>query len=98
MVSKLVKVSESAKKELKRMIDGRTLEPGKFLRLATPPVWTLEGDFGVVVDDERFADQVVFFEGEKLLLVDPELAKHLANAAFDFKSTPEGVRFTLDVY
>ncbi len=80
------------------MRDGRSLEPDKFLRLTTPPVWTLEGDFGIVVDDERFADHVVSLEGETVLLIDPELTRQLADGVFDFKSTPEGTRFTLDVF
>ena len=53
---------------------------------------------GIVVDDERFADHVVSFEGATVLLIDPELTRQLADGVFDFKSTPEGTRFTLDAF
>lgn len=94
----MVKITDSAKEELKRILTVRSLGPDKYLRLATPPVWTLPGDFGIVVDEERLADEIVYSEGVKILLLDPELSRQLENGVFDYKSTPEGVRFTLDVY
>ena len=94
----MVTVTDAAKEELKRILETRSLDPGKYLRLATPPVWEGEGDFGVVIDEERFADHAVEFQGLKVLLMDPTLAEQLPNAVFDFKDSPQGARFTLDVY
>ena len=39
----MVTVTDSAKRELKRVLETRSLTPGKALRLAVPPVWTGEG-------------------------------------------------------
>ena len=46
-------VSEEAKKELKRMHESRSMEPGMYFRLAIPPIWTGFGDFGIVIDEEK---------------------------------------------
>jgi len=94
----MVTITESAKAELKRILETKSLDQDKFLRLATPPIWTGEGDFGVVVDTERFGDHAVEHEGQTVLLVDPGMAEQLPNAVFDFKESPQGARFTLDVY
>lgn len=94
----MVTVTDSAIQELRRIVETSSLAPGKYLRLATPPVWTGAGDFGIVVDEERVEDDVVAVQGIKVLLVDPGLSEGLSNAVFDFKESPDGPRFTLDVF
>ena len=89
-----MELTDGAKEELKRILDGKDLDQGQFLRLATPPSWSGEGDYGIVVGAEGHADQVVEYGGEKLLLIDPVVAERLKSAVFDFKES----RFTLDVY
>ena len=90
----MVTITDSAKEELKKVHDRSNLDPGRFLRLAIPPVWEGEGDFGIVIGAEGHADHVVDYEGEKLLLMDPALAERLSSSVMDFKDS----RFTLDVY
>ena len=90
----MFEVTDGAREELKRIVDIQDMEPGKFLRLATPPVWIGEGDFGVVIADEGDGDLVVDHEGQPVLLVDPDLAEHLTKSVMDFKDA----RFSLDVY
>ena len=94
----MVKVTDSAKEELSRVLETSSLEPGKYLRLATPPVWDGEGDFGIVIDEKGTHDRAVDFQGVQVLLVDRALDDHLSDAVFDFKQSPDGPRFTLDVY
>lgn len=94
----MVKVTKIAKLHLKRILEERKLEPGKCLRLATPPIWDQGGDFGVVIDDEAHGDMSITYMGQKVLLVDAVLAENLDRAVFDFKDSSEGGRFTLDVY
>jgi len=91
-------VTPSAKDELKRMAEARAMPQGKYFRLATPPTWTLEGDFGIVLDEDRVGDMQVDHEGAVVLLVDPDLARQLMNATFDFVASPQGMRFKLDVH
>ena len=94
----MVTVTDRAKEELRRIVETNSLDTDKYLRLATPPVWTGDGDFGIVIDEERSGDHVLDLEGTKLLLVDPDLAEPLSKAVLDFKESPDGARFTLDVH
>ena len=94
----MVTVTERAKEELLRILETRSLDSGRYLRLTVPPVWVGEGDFGIVIDEEGESDHVVDFRESKLLLVDGELAEHLSAAMLDFKDSPDGPRFTLDVF
>ena len=94
----MMTVTENAKEELRRILETTSLGAGKHLRLATPPAWEGEGDFGIVIDEGRDGDSEVDFEGLTVLLIDPELQERLPNAVFDFKESPHGPRFTLDVY
>ena len=95
----MLTVTEAAQAELLRIAEARGLEPGRLLRLAVPPVWTGEGDWGIVVDQRGAADTAFAREGATALVVERETADALANATLDFKT--EGVpspRFTLDIY
>ena len=91
-------ITEAAKTELKRIRETRVPDNAKCLRLVTPPQWVGEGDFGIGIDDVREDDYVVEVGGVQVLLVDWDLTVRLANAVFDFKQTPNGAGFTLDVY
>ncbi len=95
----MLTVTEAAQAELLRIAEARGLEPGRLLRLAVPPVWTGEGDWGIVVDQRGAADVAFAREGATALVVERETADALSNATLDFKT--EGVpspRFTLDIY
>lgn len=94
----MVTVTTRAKEELKRVVEIRSLGPGKFLRLAVPPVWVGEGDFGIVVDDQGPEDQEFSFQGLRVLLVDSDLANRLSTSVLDFKQSAGVSRFTLDVF
>ena len=94
----MVTVTDNAKRELKRILETRGLADGKALRLAVPPVWTGEGDFGIVIDEVETEGVMADFEGSPVLLIDTELMEQLQSSVFDFKDSPEGPRFTLDVF
>ena len=94
----MVKVTAGAKEELKRTLEGKSLDPDRYLRLVTRPAWEGEADFGIVIDEFRDGDYVVHFQGVRVLLVDAGLEERLANAEFDFKDAPDGPRFTLDLF
>lgn len=94
----MMTVTDNAKRQLKQIRDARVLEPGKYLRLATPPTWPGEGDFGIVIDEEREGDVVVEDEGAKLLLIDPVLFQVMRNAVFDCQDSPYGFRFSVEVH
>ncbi len=91
-------VTDEALAELKRILQTKSLGPDKYLKLAVPPEWSGPGDFGVVIDVEKGGEVMFDHEGETVLVVDPGLAENLAESVFDFKQTPDGAGFTLDVY
>ena len=94
----MVTVTSRAKRELIRILEDRNLDPGKFLRLTTPPVWEGEGGFGIVIDERGPTDMPVSLENILILLVDMVVAEQLSKSILDFKETPDGSRFTLDVF
>ena len=94
----MVSVTDRAKEELKRTIETRNIANGKCLRLAMPPVWEGEGDFGIVIDEAVAEDCPVCFHEITVLLVSPGLAEQLINAESDFKDSDGNPRFTLDVF
>ena len=94
----MVTVTERAKEQLRRVLETTEIDPGKHLRLTTPPVWQGEGDFGIVIDQQLEEDYVVSSEGITLLLLDAGLVDHLSTAVLDFKDSAGGARFTLDVF
>ena len=91
-------VTEDAKKELKRIHETRSLNPGMYLRLAIPPVWTGYGDFGIVIDDEKEGDTAIYLEDYKVLILENVITDEISDSILDFKESPEGKRFTLDVF
>ena len=94
----MLTVTGDAKRELKRILDDRKLGTGRCLRLAIPPAWPGPGDFGIVIDEEKSDDMSVTLRGVKILLLKQELAPQLSTSILDFKETPNGQAFTLDVY
>ena len=94
----MLTVTDSAREELRQTLQRSKLEPDKHLRLAVPPTWVGEGDFGIVIDGEGEHDQVVTSQDLVLLLVDADLAQRLSNSVLDFKDLSGQVGFTLDVY
>lgn len=94
----MLTITDSAKEELKRIVESRKVEAGRCLRLAVQPTWPGPGDFGIVIDDEKADDFTVSLRGAKVLLLQDQLLPQLDKSVLDYKDTPEGVRFTLDVY
>jgi len=98
----MFRVTEEAQKELKRMHESRSMEPGMYFRLAIPPIWTGFGDFGIVIDEEKEADIAILLEDYKVLIIEDVVAKHIneqkeedEDSILDFVESPEGTRFTL---
>ena len=92
-------VSSIARKELERLISTTTMNSDKFLRLAVPPAWPGDGDFGIVIDYQNPDDIVIYSNSDTiLLLIDPNLTDNLSNSILDFKAANSESRFTLDIH
>ena len=98
IILRMVTITDEAKTELKKIYETRNLGPGRCLRLVTPPLWTGEGDFGLVIGSEGALDSIVMHEGIEVLHIDEALVKGLVKSVLDYKETPQGFGFALDVY
>jgi Fe-S cluster assembly iron-binding protein IscA len=82
----MLTVTESAKKLLWEMLMANNTEPDTGVRL------TIEsnGRWSLVLDKEGYEDDFVEYEGEKVLLVAPEVASMINDVTIDTKDTPNG--------
>jgi len=60
--------------------------PGQAFRVVSRP----EGGFGLDLDQQRVGDVVVTANGEKLLLMAPDIVEALGEARIDIEDTQEG--------
>lgn len=90
----MFEVTDSALEELSRIVGIQDMDDDQFLRLATPPIWIGEGDFGVVVDKRGDDDLVVVHNQKPVLIIDPVLADQLSKSIMDFKDSG----FSVDIY
>ena len=94
----MVKVTTAAKEQLARVVAERKLDPGRFLRLAIPPTWTGDGEFGIVIDSRTATDAGIMYNRNTVLLIDTDVNEEIPNSILDYKTPPEGAHFSLDVY
>jgi Fe-S cluster assembly iron-binding protein IscA len=95
----MFKISNPARKKLGEIISNTKMNSDKFLRLAVPPAWTGEGDFGIVIDSQNPDDMIIYTDADTiLLLIDPSLTDNLSNSILDFKGTGPNATFALDIY
>ena len=87
----MVMVTDNAKELLKRTLREHSNDPDTGLRLSMAPA----GQFGVKLDREAEGDQVVEYEGTKVLLVAVELAPLMEEAIIDTRDTDNGPRLSL---
>ena len=87
----MVSVSEGACRELKRMLSEKVDWPGARLRLVDRG----QGVIGLGIDIEQSGDQVIEYEGTKVLVIEPELATSLTGITLDIDDTPTGAELVL---
>jgi Fe-S cluster assembly iron-binding protein IscA len=87
----MLAVTERAKQELKRILADKVDNPqgGLRLRVSNP------GEFGLSIDTEMPGDQVVKYEGAKVLLVEEGLATSLKGVIIGVEDTPEGPKLAV---
>jgi Fe-S cluster assembly iron-binding protein IscA len=82
-----------AAKKLKEAVQAQTTEPEVCIRLIPSP--SEPNRLEMRLDKERQGDQVVESEGEKVLLLSPELGQVLDEMIIDCQETPQGIHFTI---
>ena len=87
----MITVTDKAKQELKKTLFDNVDTPGAGLRLVSRE----GGQLGLGVDIEKADDEVVEFEGSKVLIVEKQLADTLNKITLDVEDTKEGNRLVL---
>jgi Fe-S cluster assembly iron-binding protein IscA len=87
----MIDVTEQAKKELKDLLDKNTDNPDACLRLKTND----DGKLGLGIDTEQPDDEVLEYEGSKLLVMQARLADMLKDAALDVVDSEDGRRLVI---
>lgn len=87
----MITVTDKAKQELKKTLSDNVDTPGAGLRLVARE----GGQLGLGVDIQKADDEVVEFEGSKVLIVEKKLADTLNKITLDVEDTKEGNRLVL---
>ncbi|UCG54838.1 MAG: hypothetical protein JSV32_01065 [Dehalococcoidia bacterium] len=87
----MLSVTEGACRELKRMLSEKVDWPGARLRLLDRG----QGILGLGIDIELSGDQVVEYEGTKVLIIEPELATKLKGITLDIDDTQAGAELVI---
>lgn len=82
----MITVTERAKEQLKTMLIANQADPDDGLRLLPSP----GGRFVLAIGSELSGDQVVEYEGHKVLLVGIEYFSMLDGAVVDYRETKDG--------
>ncbi len=88
----MIKVTERAKQELKRLLAQKVDWPGARLRLMDRG----EGILGLGIDIDLSGDKIVEYQGVKVLNVEQELATSIEGITIDVNDTPGGVELVID--
>jgi Fe-S cluster assembly iron-binding protein IscA len=87
----MIAITERAKQELSKLLAEKVDWPGARLRLIDRG----QGNLGLGIDIEAPGDHIVEYEGIKVLIVEPELAKNLQGITLDVDDTPEGAELVI---
>ena len=87
----MVSVTEDAFRELKRILSDRVDWPGAGLRLIDRG----HGVLGLGIDIQLSGNQVVEYEGTKVLIIESKLAANLGEITLDVDDTPEGAELVI---
>jgi len=88
----VINVTERAKQELKGLLSQKVDWPQARLRLIDRG----QGILGLGIDIELPGDQVVEYQGIKVLNVEPELAAKVKGITLDVDDTPYGLELVVD--
>ena len=87
----MLTITECTKQELKKKLQSRTDDPEIGLRLTI----TSAGGFDFALTKERPNDQIVEFEGLKVLLIGKELFGVFDGRTLDAEDTPDGIKLVI---
>ena len=87
----MIKITDRAKQELKRLYDANVDWSGAFLRLMDRG----QGKLGLGIDLEAKGDQSVEYDGKKVLIIDSGLATKVKKITLDVNDTLDGAELVI---
>lgn len=87
----MITVTESAKQYLQEILSAKVDDPQAVLRLRVGD----PGQLGISIDIEAPGDQIVEYEGSKVLVVEEELADKLEGMTLDTEDASGGTRLII---
>ena len=87
----MVNVTERAKQELRSLLSQKVDWPGARLRLMDRG----QGIIGLGIDIEAPGDQVLEYDGTRVLICEPVFAASLKGITLDVDDTPEGAELVI---
>jgi Fe-S cluster assembly iron-binding protein IscA len=88
----MLQITDGAKAELKRLLETSVDWPGARLRLMDRG----GGGLGLGVDIEAESDEIIEYEGARILVIGTELSSRLDRILLDIDATPQGVTLVID--
>ena len=88
----MIGITERAKRELRKLLFDKVDMPQARLRLTSGD----QGQIGLGIDIELPGDNVVEFQGSRVLVVESGLASRLEGIILDVDDTPQGPILVLD--
>jgi|TARA_Y100000294_G_C8383122_1_gene267586 Fe-S cluster assembly iron-binding protein IscA len=94
----VLNITLKAKEKLNQISAEKNIWPLQFLRLTIPPIWSGEGDFGIVIDNANEDDIQINFENKTILLIESSINESLSNSTLDYIESGKQIGFNLDIY
>ena len=94
----MLNITLKAKEKLNQISVEKNIWPLQFLRLTIPPIWSGEGDFGIVIDNANEDDIQINFENKTILLIESLINESLSNSTLDYIESGKQIGFNLDIY
>ena len=94
----MLNITLKAKEKLNQISAEKNIWPLQFLRLTIPPIWSGEGDFGIVIDNANEDDIQINFKNKTILLIESSINESLSNSTLDYIESGKQIGFNLDIY
>ena len=94
----MLNITLKAKEKLNQISAEKNIWPLQFLRLTIQPIWSGEGDFGIVIDNANEDDIQINFENKTILLIESLINESLSNSTLDYIESGKQIGFKLDIY
>ena len=88
----MIGITERAKRELRKLLLNKSDMPQARLRLISSG----QGELGIGLDIEYPGDEIIEYQGSRLLVIEQALASSLGRITLDVDDTPQGPQLVIE--